>query len=570
VASRHVGSRSRAREEGRTGLPRIRIQVPALALLIGGAMLCAERAIAQTTTLPPTSPSLYDPLAPPDGKKKPYQTFDPQAPTTPAKQTTRFTPAPPASGAGRTGFNSANTKRSATPPPTGAAAERRTAPGLPAPFTPLTPAKPVATTAVQAPASTSAPATSAFAQSGRPGQPPVQVGAQPRPPRPKKKEPPLDPYDPLGYRQGGLLYYPAIELIAGYDSNPEREPNGSGAKVFTVAPELKVRSDWTRHEFKADLRGSYNWYSPDEVPSLNRPYVNAKADGRIDVTRDTRIDLDAKLLVSTDNPNSPNLQAGLAELPVYATFGGSAGLGHKFNRLDLSLKGAVERTVYQNSELVNGTTASNEDRNYNQYAVIGRAGYELRPGLTPFVEVQADTRKHDLPVDFFGFRRDSDGLTGKVGSTFELSRLLTGEVAVGYTYRTYDDPRLDTLGGFIGNASLLWTATALTNVRLTASSTVGESNVVGVSGILYRDVGLEVQHAFRRWLIGFAKAGYGNDDYVGSERTDNRYYLGAGITYKINRNWQLKGEYRHEWLDSSFSGNDYSADIFLAGLRWQY
>ncbi len=320
---------------------------------------------------------------------------------------------------------------------------------------------------MRAPASTTAPATSAFAQSGRPGQPPVALGTQPRPPRPKKKEPPLDPYEPLGYRAGGLLYYPAIELIAGYNSNPEREPNGSGAKLFTVAPELKVRSDWTRHEFKADLRGSYNWYSPDEVPSLNRPYVNAKADGRIDVTRDTRIDLDTKLLVSTDNPNSPNLQAGLAELPVYATFGGSAGLGHKFNRLDLSVKGAVERTVYQNSELVDGTTASNEDRNYNQYAVIGRAGYELRPGVTPFVEVQADTRKHDLPVDFQGFRRDSDGLTGKVGSTFELSRLLTGEIAVGYTYRTYEDPRLEPLGGFIGNASLLWTASALTNVRLT-------------------------------------------------------------------------------------------------------
>ena len=552
-------------------MPRIRIEVPALALLIGGAMPCAERAIAQTTTLPPTTPSLYDPLAPPDDKKKPYQKFDPQAPTTPPKLTTRFTPAPPASGAGRTGFNSANTRRSATSPPTSAALERKTAPGLPAPlspFTPLTPAKRVATSAV--PAKTTAPASSAFAQSGRPGQPPVQLGTQPRPSRPKKKEPPLDPYEPLGYRQGGLLYYPAIELIAGYDSNPEREPNGSGAKVFTVAPELKLRSDWTRHEFKADLRGSYNWYSPDQEPSLNRPYVNAKANGRVDVTRDTRIDLDAKLLVSTDNPNSPNLQAGLSELPVYATFGGSAGLGHKFNRLDLSVKGAVERTVYQNSELLDGTTASNEDRNYNQYAVIGRAGYELRPGVTPFVEVQGDTRKHDQPVDLSGFRRDSDGLTGKVGSTFELSRLLTGEIAVGYTHRTYQDPRLDSLGGFVGNASLLWTATALTSVRLTASSTVGESNVVGVSGILYRDVGLEVQHAFRRWLIGFAKAGYGSDDYAGSGRTDNRYYLGAGVTYKIDRNWQLKGEYRHEWLDSALSGNNYSADIFLAGLRWQY
>jgi hypothetical protein len=546
------------------GLPRFRITVSVFSLLIGGVM-CAERAVAQST-LPPSSPSLYDPLAPPDDKKKrPYQKFDPNAPKAPARQTTTF--APPsgpaaASGAGRTGFNSTNTRR-------GVAAkkkideERKVATGLPAPL-PLSPQQRTST-----PRAVTTPATKSFAQSGPPGRPPVEIGVPPRPPRPKKKEQP-DPYEALGIRQGGLLYYPAIELIAGHDSNPERTANGAAASFFTVAPELKMRSDWLRHDFKADLRGSYNWYSPDTVPSLSRPYLNGKADGRIDVTRDTRIDLDARVLLSTDNPNSPNLPAGLAELPTFTTVGGSAGIGQKFNRLDLSLKGGVERTVYQDSKLLDGTMSSNEDRNFNQYAVIGRAGYELRPGVIPFVEVQTDTRKHDLPVDVSGFRRDSDGLTAKAGSTFEVSRLLTGEIAVGWTQRKYQDPRLENLSGLIGNASLVWEASALTKMRLTASSTVGESTVPDVSGILYRDIGLTVEHAFRRWLVGFAKAGFGLDDYVGIEREDKRYYLGAGITYKLDRNWQLKGEYRHEWLDSTAPANNYSADVFLAGVRWQY
>ncbi len=52
----------------------------------------------------------------------------------------------------------------------------------------------------------------------------------------------------------------------------------------------------------------------------------------------------AALLVGTDNPGSPNLQAGLAKLPIYTTFGGGAGVGQKFNRFDLSLKGDAERT----------------------------------------------------------------------------------------------------------------------------------------------------------------------------------------------------------------------------------
>ena len=209
-----------------------------------------------------------------------------------------------------------------------------------------------------------------------------------------------------------------------YQSRGRAPAPAQGATVFTVAPELKAQSNWSRHELKADLRGSYTWYSPDQTPTLIRPYFNGKVDGRIDVTRDTRIDLETRLLVSTDNPNSPNLQAGLAKLPIFATFGGSAGVGQKFNRFDLSLEGDAERTAYQQSQLTDGTTASNDDRNFDQYGGRLRGGYELSPGVTPFVEFEADTRVHDLNTDFSGYQRDFKGLTGKAGATFEISKLL--------------------------------------------------------------------------------------------------------------------------------------------------
>ena len=245
-------------------------------------------------------------------------------------------------------------------------------------------------------------------------------------------------------------------------------------------------------------------------------------------SRATRASISAAaLLVSTDNPGSPNLQAGLAKLPIYTTFGGGVGLGQRFNRFDLSLKGDAERTVYQDSQLTDGTTASNDDRNFNQYGGKLRGGYELSPGVTPFVEFDADTRVHDLNTDVSGYQRNSKGLTGKAGTTFELSRLLTGEIALGYTRRVYQDARLENVAGLIGDASLVWTASALTTVKLTGSSTIGESTIPGVSGTLYRDVGLQLDHAFRRWLIGSVKLGFGLDDYVGLSRQDKRYSAGT-------------------------------------------
>ena len=104
----------------------------------------------------------------------------------------------------------------------------------------------------------------------------------------------------------------------------------------------------------------------------------------------------------------------------------------------------------------------------------------------------------------------------------------------------------------------------------TGASTIGEATTPGVSGVLYRDVGVQVDHALRRWLIATFKVGFGFDKYVGDVREDTRYSIGAGLTYKLNRQVQIKGEFRQDWLRSNVSGVDYTASIFLLGLRLQY
>jgi hypothetical protein len=537
-------------------VPRCRLSRSAF---FGGARVAAACAVlggasAWAQVIPPSS----DPLAPKqqtDPRNPPrFQKFN-RAPYAQAPGTAVFAPA---SGAGRTGFDSTNARKKALPRTArGAAAAKAqaVAPGLPPPAT---------VSLYQRPA-----ATGVYAQA--PGTPPVpELGPIRKPPPKRKRVEPDDPYAQLGLHAGSFTLYPAIELIGGYDTNPGRGPNGQAAKLYTVAPELRAQSNWSRHELKADLRGSYTGYSPDQTPTLSRPNFNGKVDGRVDVTRATRIDLGGRALVGTDNPGSPNLQAGLSKLPIFTTFGGSAGLGHRFNRFDVSIKGDVERTVYQDSQLTDGTTASNEGRNYNQYGGKLRGGYELSPGLMPFVEAGVDTRKHDLDTDISGYRRNSNGWNGSAGATFELTRLLTGEASLGYVRRTYDDQRLDKIGGLIGNASLIWTASSLTTVKFTAATAVGESTVPGVSGTLYRDAGLQVDHSFRRWLVGSLKVGFGLDDYVGLDRTDTRYSAGAGLTYKVDRSLQVKGEFRQQWLRSNVTGVDYTASIFLVGLRWQH
>ena len=377
-----------------------------------------------------------------------------------------------------------------------------------------------------------------------------------------------DPYAPVGVRADSFVLRPSIDVTTGYNSNPERVTGAGGAPFAIAAPELQVSSDWERHSLTADIAGSYTEYGDHLVPSLNVPYFNSKIDGRVDVSRDTQIIAEGRYLLTTDNPGSPNLQAGLAQLPIDTDVGGTLGVIQTFNRLSVSLKGTADRAVYDNSLLTDGEFVSNADRNFNQYAGIMRIGYELDPGLKPFVELEGDQRIHDQQFDRSGLQRDSVGESGKVGAAVNLFGSLTGEMAVGYVERTYQDPTLPNVSGVIADGSLLWQATPLTSAKLTATSQVYETIVAGASGELSRDVSLQIDHAFQYWLVGTLKGGYGNDNYVGVF-TDNRYFVSVGLAYKLTREMQIRTELRQDWLTTTEPGFSYTATTALIGLRLQ-
>jgi hypothetical protein len=379
-----------------------------------------------------------------------------------------------------------------------------------------------------------------------------------------------DPYAALGIRAGSFLLLPSIDLSGGYSTNPERAPGNPPSAYGVITPELRVASDWSNHSLTADIVGAYTRYANGQLlPSLNVPFLNAKVDGRVDVTRDTQLNLEVRYLINTDNPGSPNLPAQLARLPLNFDLGDTIGVAQQIGRLSVSFKGTFDRATYNPSQLTDGSTSSNDDRNFDQYAGIGRIGYEIDPGLKPFVEVQADRRIHDQEFDINGFDRDSKGASVSVGSAFNLFGSLTGEMALGYVERQYQDAALENINGVIANGALLWQPTALTTVRLGAVSQIYETTLAGASGEFSRDVNIEVDHAFRYWLIGILKAGYGNDQYVGSTLSDNRYFVSVGGVYKLTREMQMSAQVRQDWQLATQATNSYMATTFLLGLHLQ-
>jgi hypothetical protein len=411
--------------------------------------------------------------------------------------------------------------------------------------------------------------------------PPAMAGTVVGQPTRKRLRIDEDPFGAVGDYAGSFLIKSAVEVSGGYDTNPGRlSIESKGLPFWVVAPEFLAISDWERHALVADLRGSYTGYG-GKLPAIidgaaspaptniDRPNFNGHVDGRLDVTENTHLLAEARLLLATDNPGSPNILAGLARYPVYTTFGGTFGVDQKFNRLEIWAGATVDRTVYQESTLTDGTTSTNDDRNFNQYGGVGRASYELTPGVKPFVEVEGDARVHDLPLDRNGYARDSTGGYAKGGTSFEFSRLLIGEISVGWAARDYVDPRLGRLDGLLTAASLVWTVTPLTTARFVSTTSIDEVVVPGVSGVLTHLYTAEVDHDFRRWLTAIGKFTYGTLDYQGDGRFDKIYSIEGDLIYKLTRSLWIKGTLRRDILNSNFIGSSSASTVVMLGVRVQ-
>ncbi len=401
--------------------------------------------------------------------------------------------------------------------------------------------------------------------------PPTFAVIQPLP-HPPKPKPDDAPFDPLGIDVGSLRLFPYIESDTGYDSNPNRLAGDVVGSTFVHGETgLTGQSQWSQNSLTANLRGGYWDYFA--VPLADRPDVAGTVDGRIDVTRTTKINLETRFGLTTQQPGSPLIaipgSVFITNRPSVMTYGQTAGVSQDFNRLNLDLRGSFDRIVFGNATQSDGTELLLSQDTFNTYGITGRASYELTPGIIPFIELRGDERRYDSFVDVDGFARNSDGIQGRAGSKFELTHLLTGEISAGYASRTYVDPRLPLLQAPTLDASLIYTATPLTTVTLTATTDLSETTAPFASGAVSRIFIGKVSHALLRDLTLTGTASYQINQYEGAPITEQLYSVGLGLEYHLTRSVVVLGSFTHAQLSSNSSGDAYEDNLFMVGLKLQ-
>lgn len=292
------------------------------------------------------------------------------------------------------------------------------------------------------------------------------------------------------------------------------------------------------------------------------------------MSRATRKSISARATLTTQRPGSPELPAGsggvtVTNQPIIFSSGATLGGTQRFNRLELSLKGTFDRTVNQNATQSDGTIIDLAANNFNAYGVTGRAAYEISPKLKPFVETTVDTRRYDQRLDQNGFERSSNGVSARAGASYQVTSLITGEASAGYGQRKYQDPRLANLTGPLVDASLIYTPTPLTKLTLRGTTAFEETSVSNASGAVVRRLTLEISHALLRNVTLTALGTFQDTQYRGVT-LDEKYFAGTlRAEYNLTRTVAVRASYTFEHLKSTSVGSDYTANVFLLGLRFQ-
>lgn len=374
---------------------------------------------------------------------------------------------------------------------------------------------------------------------------------------------PPDPYAPLGLRAGRYVLYRTLDTSVGYKT----ESGGSSAAFATVAPELRIESDWSRHAGSLALSGSFR--RTFDGTTADAVAAGADADLRLDLRDSWTADLGANYDYSQQANDDPDTPSGLDGRAGIHGFGTDAALTGSAGRLRATLAGSVRRTVYENG--TSGGAIVDQSHRTNTIGTARlRLGYRTGAAVTLFVEGEVSRRIYDRTTDTNGLRRSGTGYAARAGVEIGRVPVLTGEVSAGYATEELDDPALAGLAALTVDGSLVWAPTRLTTVSAFASTSLDPTTDASSSGSVTHAGGVTLAFAWRPNVTLEGSAGLSRRAFQGTGRTDLTTTAGVEAIWKVNRKAQVSAGYSHEWVESNNAGSSGQTGTAELRLRLQH
>lgn len=377
-----------------------------------------------------------------------------------------------------------------------------------------------------------------------------------------------DGFDPVGVRVGSYFLYPFATTGVLYDDNVFSVNLGEETDtIWTSTGGLLLQSDWGRHLL--DFEFGVSNFVHAEFSDEDHTDFYGKAIGRIDVSRDFNIGVNAGAARLTEPRGSSDSPTSAAEPTQYTKIDASVSFNKQFNRIGLQVGGAVQDLDYDDVDAIGGGKIDQDVRDGQIYTAVLKTSYEFSPGYRAFALVEGNWREFG-DNSLATLRRNSDGIETRGGVEFEISRVMSGTISAGYLRQEYDAAVFDPVEGVAAEANILWNPTMLMTVELNAKRRVSETTFSTASGHLDTLLSAKVDYEILRNLIGSANVSYIKEEYEGVKREDDTLSTGVSLEYLINRNMSAQAYYVFTTKDSTISNFNYDKNQVGGSVKVQF
>ena len=338
-------------------------------------------------------------------------------------------------------------------------------------------------------------------------------------------------YAPTGVQAGPFTLFPSTGARILADSNIYQASSNPVADLALV-PSARVtgRTNWARHDITFDVQAESPFYL--DTPRENLFVYEATVGGRYDLTgRDW-------LRGSVEHARRKAQRRAIGELPntlepVRFTDDRARLQGH-FERgpFGMTIRSDVRRQDFSDSVDFSERPIDQDFRDLTTASGTVAFEYYRAPDASIFGSIGIERR--DFRIRVPQFDRDATGYDVQFGVQGYLSPLVRGRVALGVNHQDFVDRAVGDFTFLTFDADLLWLASELTNVTLTANRYVGNPAIITSPAFIGTRIGVRVDHELLRNVLVLAELSYQTADFIQSPRNDEFLRLNTGIDWTLS------------------------------------
>lgn len=355
-------------------------------------------------------------------------------------------------------------------------------------------------------------------------------------------------YMPLGLYLGNVRIDPQLTESLGYDSNVDGLREAASA-VLDTSGTIIARSDMSRQNLSAELTFDDRRYS--SASNQNSTSWTGSAGGTYELGPDLLgVTYDHLALVETpdqidSNASRPVPYSVDAVLASYS-FAPSG-------RLSFMPGLQIQKYAFDPLIIPGGYNESWRDRVVAQEDLVTR--YELDPGRAIVVAMRGSEIRYDRSLPDAP-RLDSNGASVLLGIDYTATDVIRYRALVGYQIRQFASPVYGKIAAPIAEASLTWTPTRLTTLKMSLLRDIQDSVAEGDTAFTYTTARIDLTHELRRNVTLSAFAAWQNADghtvqaehFASSSASSSQtiYTAGVSASWKLNRTITLNGSFSYE------------------------